>query len=194
MTVKSITAEILRDREARRAKAADTGDMPCFKCGKLFRYRGPRGDNSGRFCSDHCRVEYDHPRAFSFDPFRVTKWKVVAGGDPGYLVSTPMTRIAAGGWRVACRGCGKPFQSSGLAYCKPTCRKVSNERAEAVALMAEVGMDAPVKRRCQAPGCTDPIPMWRNGRAVSKKTRYCKPACGQRARKAAEAALSVPGG
>ncbi len=106
------------------------------RCGKLFEYRGTRGDNSGRFCSDHCRAEYDLPGAFSCDPFKVTNWKVVAGGDPSYLVATPMTRISGSGWRVACRGCGRQFESSGLAYCKPTCRQASAERAEAAALMA----------------------------------------------------------
>jgi hypothetical protein len=148
--------------------------MPCFKCGKLFEPREARGDNSGRFCSDHCRAEYDMPGAFSLDPFKVTKWQVVAGGDPGYLVATPMTRISGGGWRVACRGCCRPFGSSGLAYCKPTCRQVSQERAEAAALMAQIGMDAPVpKRPCQAPGCTGTIPRWHNGRQVSKRAKYC---------------------
>jgi hypothetical protein len=114
------------------------------------------------------------PGAFSLDPFKVTKWQVVAGGDPGYLVATPMTRISGGGWRVACRGCCRPFGSSGLAYCKPTCRQVSQERAEAAALMAQIGMDAPVpKRPCQAPGCTGTIPRWHNGRQVSKRAKYC---------------------
>ena len=174
MTVQAIAAEILRDRETRISKSTNVGDMPCFKCGKLFEYRGPRGDNSGRFCSDHCRAEYDMPGAFSLDPFKVTKWQVVAGGDPGYLVATPMTCISGGGWRAACHGCGRPFGSSGLAYCKPTCRQVSQERAESAALMAQVGMDAPAaKRPCQAPGCTGTIPRWRNGRQVSKRAKYC---------------------
>jgi hypothetical protein len=174
MTVEAIAAEILRDRETRISKPTNAGDTPCFKCGKLFECRGARGDNSGRFCSDHCRAEYDLPGAFSFDPFKVTKWKVVAGGDPGYLVATPMTRISGGGWRVRCRGCGRLFESSGLAYCKPTCRQASAERAEAANLMAEIGMDAPPsKRPCQAPGCTGTIPRWRNGRQVSKRAKYC---------------------
>lgn len=171
--VERLAAQLLRDREERKSKPVDTGDTPCFKCGKLFQYRGPRGDNSGRFCTDQCRVEYDYPDAFSLDPFKVTKWKTVAGGDPGSLVTTPMTKVSGGGWRVACRGCGRQFESFGLAYCKPGCRQASHERAESAALMADVGMDAPSKRPCQAPGCTGTIPKWRKGRKVSKRAKYC---------------------
>ena len=43
------------------------------------------------------------PGAFSLNSFKVTEWKVVAGGDPGYLVATPMARISGGGWCAACR-------------------------------------------------------------------------------------------
>lgn len=81
-----------------------------MKCGKPFKYRGPRVDNSVRFCSEHCPAKYNSPGAYSFDPFKATKWKVVAGGNSGYLVATPMTRISGGGWRVACRGCGRRFE------------------------------------------------------------------------------------
>jgi hypothetical protein len=31
-----------------------------------------------------------------FDPFKATRWRVVAGGDPGYLVATSMTRLSGG--------------------------------------------------------------------------------------------------
>ena len=181
-------AERLLEDRARTSNPEQAGDTPCFHCSKMFVYRGPNGDNSGRFCSDRCRAEYDHPGSFSFDPFKVNRWRPAAGGDPRYLVATPMTRVSGGGWRSACRGCGKMFESMGWAYCKPGCRRASSERAEAVAVMAEIGMDAPVKRQCQSPGCTNTIPEWRNGRAVSTVARYCTPACGQRARKAAKAA------
>jgi hypothetical protein len=167
----------MEDREARKEKSEQVGDTPCFHCGKMFVNRGPRGDNSGRFCSDRCRAEYDYSGSFSFDPFNVTKWRVLAGGDPGYLVATPMMRMSGGGWGFDCCGCGKVFESTGAAYCKPGCRRASAERAEAVALMAEVGMDTPAKRQCQAPGCTNTIPRWRNGRAVPKATKFCSPAC-----------------
>jgi hypothetical protein len=167
---KSIERAILEDREQRKAVTADQTGHACFGCGKPFVYRGPRGDNSGRFCGDQCRIEYDIPGAFSFDPFKVTCWRVVTGGDPGYLVATPMARVSGGGFRVACRGCGKPFESLGWAYCSKTCKAKSAERQETKALLAGVGMDAPTKRKCEA--CGEPIPNWRNGRRVSKTARF----------------------
>src|SRR5215831_11591198 len=139
---------ILKDRQERKQSEAQTGDATCFGCGKPYIYRGPREDNSGRFCSDECRIEYDTPRAFTFDPFKHTKWRVLAGGETGYLVTTPMTRVSAreredgisrGGWRIDCAGCGKRFESFGLRHCKPGCARVGRERLEARALMAEAG-------------------------------------------------------
>jgi hypothetical protein len=114
-----LAEQLLRDRERHRVAATPGPDVECFGCGKSFVYRGPRGDNSGRFCSDECRIEYDVPGAFSFDPFKVTRWRVIAGGDPGHLVAPPMRRVPAhkcadgeyrGGFRINCRGCGKPFE------------------------------------------------------------------------------------
>src|ERR1700738_3549132 len=35
--------------------------------------------------------------------------------------------------------------------------------------MAEVGMQAPTKRKCQREGCPHYIPSWRNGRRVSQQ-------------------------
>ena len=52
---------------------------------------------------------------------------------------------------IPCRGCGKDFDSKGSAYCSPGCNKASAARAEAVALMAEVGMDIPEKREGDGP-------------------------------------------
>jgi hypothetical protein len=78
-----------------------------------------------------------------FDPFAVTRWRVVAGGDPGYLVRTPMRRGPVG-WFVACRACAREFESKGWAYC-PDC----------MALPAEERRDQPKKAgpQCQGPGC-----------------------------------------
>ena len=70
MTVEAIVAEILRDRETRISKTTVAGDTPCFKCGKLFEYRGARGDSSNRFCSDHCRAEYDFARSVLVRPIQ----------------------------------------------------------------------------------------------------------------------------
>jgi hypothetical protein len=171
----------LEDREARAKREAPAATATCFRCSKSFAYRGPRGDNSGRFCSDACRIEYDTPRAFTFDPFKMTRWRVIAGGNPGFLVATPMTP-KPGGWRVACRGCGKRFESHGWAYCSRDCKSVSAERMANRAAMADVGMDLPAKRRCQCPGCDNTIPVWRKGRRVSKTARFCSDKCSAKAR------------
>ena len=77
-TATTIERAILRDREKRSARAVPEANASCFRCGKPFAYRGPRGDDNGRFCSTHCQIEYDIPSAFSFDPFKVTRWRVIA--------------------------------------------------------------------------------------------------------------------
>jgi hypothetical protein len=54
-----------------------------------------------------------------FDPFKVTRWRVIAGGDRGYV---PRTRMRMGplGWFIECQCCAREFESKGSAYC-PTC-------------------------------------------------------------------------
>ena len=190
-TATTIERAILRDREQRLAKTAEAtiATATCFRCGKPFAYRGPRGDDSGRFCSDPCRIEYDVPGAFRFDPFKISRWRVVAGGDPGYLVATPMTGVSGGGFRVECRGCGQPFESRGWAYCSRTCKRESAERDGVKALMAEVGIDAPVKRKC-ACGCGRDISNWKNGRRVSKAVRFLDDKHAARARQRAKRSQS----
>src|SRR5262249_1674392 len=56
-------------------------------------------------------------------------------------------------------------------YCKPECRRLSQERLEARALMAEAGMSIDKRQPCQR--CGKPIPRWRNGRAVRKDAKTC---------------------
>jgi hypothetical protein len=173
----------------------------CFGCGKSFVYRRTRGDSNARFCSDECQIEYDVPGAFTFDPFKVTRWRVIAGGDPGYLVATPMRRVSAhkcedgeyrGGFRIDCRGCGKPFESLGWAYCSNDCKRASQDRRANVADMAEVGIEPPTKRKCEE--CGGNIPCWRKGRQVSKATRFCGDKCASRARQKARTLPDSPDG
>jgi len=181
----TIERAILHDRQQRPARAVPEANASCFGCGKPFAYRGPRGDNSGRFCSDQCRIEYDIPGAFSFDPFNVRCWRVIAGGDPSYLVATSMTPVKhkdqPGSWRVACRGCGRPFESRGWAYCSRDCKHLSAERTANRAAIVEAGMDLPAKHPCQAPRCPHTIPAWRKGRRVSSRARFCSDVCRSRA-------------
>jgi hypothetical protein len=39
-----LAERLLKDREAPKTKSEQAGDTPCFHCGKMFVYRGPRGD------------------------------------------------------------------------------------------------------------------------------------------------------
>jgi hypothetical protein len=99
-----------------------------------------------------------------FDPFSVTRWRVIAGGDPGRLVKTPM-RMGKVGWLIQCRACAVEFESKGWAYC-PAC----------MALPAEERRDhEPVKRvgrPCARPGCGE-----RLSKRARADARYCSAAC-----------------
>jgi hypothetical protein len=166
----ALKADILRtDRPSTPSSSID-----CFLCGRSFTYRGHKGDLSGLFCSDKCRDAYDagYRRSEPVDPFTVTGWRVVAGGNPGYLPSTPM-RQAQEGWYITCAGCGREFESTGLRCCSADCERRVCEHAENLALMAEAGMEPEPKRKCRVPGCDNPIPKWRNGRRVSRRARFC---------------------
>jgi hypothetical protein len=165
----ALKAEILRP-----SIPTPSASTNCFLCRRSYVYRTPRGDDSGRFCSDRCRNNFDagRRRAEAFDPFEVTKWRIVAGGNPGYLPSTPI-RMGKSGWHIACAGCQREFESKGLRCCSPECERRSRERAENLALMAEVGIEPKVKRQCAHPGCAATVPKWRNGRRVSKRARFC---------------------
>jgi hypothetical protein len=39
----ALAERLLQDREARKV-TSEHSDTPCFHCGKMFVYRGPRGD------------------------------------------------------------------------------------------------------------------------------------------------------
>jgi len=99
-----------------------------------------------------------------FDPFSVTRWRLIAGGDPGHLVKTRM-RKGRVGWLIQCRACAVEFESKGWAYC-PAC----------MALPAEERRDhEPVKRvdrPCARPGCGE-----RLSKRARADARYCSAAC-----------------
>jgi hypothetical protein len=167
----ALKADILR-----QSNSTPSSSVECFLClcGRSYTYKGPSGDDSGRFCSDRCREVYDagYRRAEPIDPFKITKWRLVAGGNPGYLPSTPMRR-GQEGWYITCPGCQREFESTGLRCCSAQCERRLCEHAENMALMAEVGMEPKAKRKCSVPDCDNPIPKWRNGRRVSKRARFC---------------------
>jgi hypothetical protein len=165
----ALKADILADRPF-----TSPSSVECFLCERSYIYKGPNGDDSGRFCSDKCRESYDaaYRRPEAVDPFKPTGWRVVAGSNPGYLPSTPMRRRSVA-WIISCPGCQCEFESRGLRCCSMECERRLQERAENMALMAEVGMEPNAKRKCSVPGCDNLIPKWRNGRRVSKRARFC---------------------
>jgi hypothetical protein len=100
-----------------------------------------------------------------FDPFAVTRWRVIAGSNPGCLVKTPMRRGPVG-WFVVCGHCGAESESKGWKCC-PTCMEFpAEERRSAPAVTG---------RRCQAPGCVRFLS--RRRRADAK---FCSPECKKR--------------
>jgi hypothetical protein len=171
---------LIEDRDA-RARRAKYQAPECITCGRLYHPRPPNAGDNTRFCSDACRKAFDagfpaYSREQQFDPFKVARWRTIAGGDPGYLPRTPMA-MGRGGFLIKCRGCDQQFESQGLAFHSSACRRASEARA----VMAEVGMEPLAKRRCEAPGCPRSIPKWRKGRKVSKATRFCSAGCAKRA-------------
>ena len=174
--VERLAEQLLRDRAERAEPPPPAASIACCACGRSFTYRRSHGDDSGRFCSMRCREWHDAGNP-AYDPDYGSKnnprWYGLLIGPHGFYID--------------CAGCSKRFDSRGPRCCSLECERRARERVETNALMTEVGMDTPVKRQCQAPGCTNGIPRWRKGRAVSKAVRYCSPACGRRARKAEEA-------
>ena len=133
-------------------------DAPeCFACGRPYTYRGPNGDDSGRFCSARCREAYDA----GFPQY----------APPKIAYSLPRGRH---GFLIGCAHCRKQFDSKGLRCCSVECERAYRNKQE---LDAELANDPfrVVKRKCAA--CGGDIPNWRNGKRVSKATKFCSPRC-----------------
>jgi hypothetical protein len=129
--------------------------IDCFSCGRSMVYRGRR------FCSDHCREWFDAGFTL-FEPLDTRRYSL---------------RLGKHGFLIDCSGCGRRFDSKGLRCCSTECERRSREREKNQADM----LDAPAeKRRCEE--CGGGIPRWRNGRKVSKATRFCSDKCSARAR------------
>jgi hypothetical protein len=110
------------------------------------------------------RAASPRDRGADLDPFN-TIWKLPTGVDVGYLPKTPMRMGTIGFW-IACRACGKKFESKGMAYCEPCLALPAEERRQM----------KPQGRPCAAPGCTSVIA------AIARlDAKYCSEACRQRA-------------
>jgi hypothetical protein len=161
--------------ELNRTERGTATLLDCFSCGRPFTYRDPKADGtSGRFCSDPCREWFD------------------AGNPPyapiGRLYGLP---IGTHGFVINCAACGGDFDSKGLRCCSPECERKHRDRQENAKAMSAVGMEPAEKRRCEE--CGRNLPRWRNGRQVSKATRFCAPRCqAKNARKRVSASNPVP--
>jgi hypothetical protein len=154
----TLARAILADRNRPQT---DTSVMACFACGRSYAPKPPSGDDSTRFCSDNCRQAYDAGFP-AYEPLNIDKFYSLPKGPKGFYIN--------------CLGCDRRFDSKGLRCCSLECERKYREREQARAVMAEIDMDAPVKRQCEE--CGGAIPRWRNGRAVSRSARFCSPKCG----------------
>jgi hypothetical protein len=155
----AITRDLLRPAH----KAPST--PACFACGRNYTYRGPNGDDSGRFCSSRCREAYDagFPR---YEPLDYDKLYRFRSGE--------LMPIGPTGFFIDCASCRKRFDSRGLRCCSIECeRKLSRKQELDVELEADPFRVA--KRKCA--DCGADIPNWRNGRRVSAATRFCSDRC-----------------
>jgi hypothetical protein len=154
-TAKAITSALLRDRERRNQKRA-----------------APRPSSRA-----------SRAPADAFDPFAVTRWRVIVGGDPGYLPTLAMRRGPVG-WFIRCVGCGKEFESVGLAHCGETACRAAAQRKSTT----EGYTPKPIREgaRLCACGCGRAIPRYTpTGRLTSKATRFFSDACSAKSRRMA---------
>jgi hypothetical protein len=166
-----LAAAILADRDR---PTSQHNIVPCLVCGYTFVYKGRRKELNGRFCSMRCQDWYDVGKA------PITDQKVAYRSRFDKLM-----RMGPKGFYIDCAYCQKEFEGLGLRCCSPECERSYREREDNLAVMGEAGIEPIAKRQCEAPGCSATIPKWRNGRQVSKKTRFCSSKCQQRAKRAA---------
>jgi hypothetical protein len=187
------------ERDLLRGEPARTYAPECFACGRSFLPRLSDGEDTGRFCSRRCREAYDAGLP-PYDPDQLKKLasrinpgglRVVAGppGLNGYdplqgsqQLSRGIKRRGGAGFVIACLGCGREFDSTGLRCCSLACERRCRDRGENEDLMSEVGMERPTKRKCEQ--CGGVIPIWRNGRRVKKTTHFCSPRCSKASKRA----------
>jgi hypothetical protein len=191
------------ERDLLRTEPVRTDAPECFACGRSFLPRPSDGEATSRFCSPRCREAYDAGLP-PYDPdhskklasrFNPGGLRVVAG-PPGLSSYDPLQgsqqlsrglsrgikRRGATGFVIACLGCGREFDSTGLRCCSLACERCCRDRSENEQVMGEVGMERPIKRKCEQ--CGGVIPNWRNGRRVKGTTRFCSPRCSKASKRA----------
>jgi len=202
MKIQKLAAAIQRDLLS--TKPDKTEAPECFCCGRSFTPQPSTGDdNTHRFCSTRCREAFDNGfPPYDPDHFRelartsdTSNFRVVAGptGVTSYdtlqdsnQVSRGIKRRGSTGWVIECFNCGKEFDScEGFRCCRSECERRCRNRSENHELMSKVGMDGPIKSKCHE--CGGNIPNWRNGRRVSKATRFCSDRCSRASKKTKKA-------
>ena len=162
-----LAAALLADRDRDQPERTDI--TKCFMCGHGMMCRG------SRFCSDRCRGFYD-----AGEPAPDQDWRrprIASYRDHQGQAMKPTTA----GFKINCAHCRKEFESLGCRYCSTACERGYREHEANLAVMAEVGIEAPKpKRTCEQ--CEARIPTWRNGRKVSSATRFCSPKCARKAK------------
>jgi hypothetical protein len=114
-----------------------------------------------RHCDgSHAVSARSRPVGSDFDPFAVTCWRAIAGGNPGYLVKTPMRRGPVG-WFIACQGCGAEFESKGWSCC-PKCMELPAEE--------RLARRKAVKRLLRPQAAAPPAPSPQNSDARAPET------------------------
>jgi hypothetical protein len=163
MTKAALAAVIERDLLSDDEKSRVTETTSCFMCGIGMIDRG------SRFCSHRCRLYYD-------------------SGAPGYAQDyARQPKIKYGmsmgphGFYRRCAHCQYEFESNGLRCCSTECERRCGEREANLAVMREIGIEPSRKRLCAE--CGAAIPKWRNGRRVSRATRFCSDRCSRKARR-----------
>jgi hypothetical protein len=186
-----IERDLLRDDDAKPR----TDITKCFMCGYGMVYRGKR------FCSDRCRDFYDANASHEQDWLQPPNCEDVPLGELRVIAGPPGVEIGSRyyvgifgrelmlmkrtrhGFTIRCAGCQKEFESKGLRCCSSDCERRYREREGNLAVMAAAGIQPATKRKCET--CGTGIPKWRNGRQVSKATRFCSTRCSRKAKEKA---------
>lgn len=179
-----LTRRLLDDR-ARQIAKPPPRVAGCFLCGRSYSLQAPTGDNSTRFCSDKCREAYDAgamPVA-ELNPYAVDQGRIIAGPPPGRMPKA--MRMGRHGFYIACLHCKREFESKGLRCCSTECERGLKDRAETLAVIAEVGGSLTEKRKCSV--CGEPVPKYvgtgKHRRLTNKTKTTCSNRCREKARK-----------
>src|SRR5262249_40068916 len=136
MKTSTITRILLRDILREDQQEEQPAGPLCFGCSQPYSERKlvPGSDDSSRFCSVHCRQDYDPDLAANYGGKTQPHWYSMPLGRHGFLIK--------------CAGCGKRFDSMGLRCCSTECERTYRERQEINRLLAQVPFRA-AKRKCK---------------------------------------------